>query len=77
MTMIVVGDPSAGALRACAALGGAGTLVWGSTDALREAADALSALGWDALLVDPADEALATGAMSLLAQTRGHAPRRP
>ena len=55
-----------GALDACAALGPGGTLAWGSADALRAAADRLAELGWDALLVDPHDESLATGAMSLL-----------
>ena len=71
--VVVVGDPVDGALDACGALGTCGTLAWGGADALRDYADRLADLGWDALLVDPVDEALATGAMSLLAQTRGHA----
>jgi hypothetical protein len=71
---IVVGEPSRGGIAAARAFGRAGgTLAWHDADALRDATDALGSLGWDALLVDPANEPLSTAAMGHRAQIHGTA----
>lgn len=70
---IVVADPGSGGIAACEALGGAATLAWSDSGALREAADRLHGLGADALMISPGDVAVSTAAMSLRAQMFGHA----
>ena len=74
MSAVLVGNPAAGALEACRLLGVAGTLVWHDAGAIREATDELVDAGWDALLVNPADEGFSTASMSHWAQLHGAAP---
>jgi len=74
MTALLVGDPASGALAACGGLGVAGTLVWHDAAAIREATDELVSIGWDALLVNPADEGFSTASMSHWAQVHEAAP---
>lgn len=71
---LVVGDPCGLGLlvsREIAAVCDGGTLAWDVTADLRDAADALAQIGWDALLVDSSNEPLSTAAMSHLSQIRG------
>lgn len=71
---IIVGEPSRGGVSAAGAFGApGGTLAWHDAASIREATDALGSLGWDALLVDPANEPLSTAAMGHRAQIHGTA----
>jgi len=68
---IVVGDPRAGGVAACAALPVVGALAWPDTATLRLVADELSSIGWEAMVVDPDDLSFSTSSMSLLSQLHG------
>lgn len=72
--LLVVGDPATVGLAVCrqlSAQGSLGTLAWHVTADLRDVADALADIGWDALLVDGDNEPLSTAAMSHLVQIHG------
>jgi len=69
----MVGDPAGGVVAACRELPVVGTLAWPDTQALREVANELSAIEWEAMVVDPDDLGFSTSSMSLLAQMHGTA----